>query len=67
LSQPKLIENVPAIRGRRAKRATHPAKRGRPNWFAGDGPPIAERLLLPEDGERLTAAARESWEVYQVL
>jgi len=28
---------------------------------------VAERLLLPEDGERLTAAARESWEVYQVL
>ena len=28
---------------------------------------VRERLLLPEDGERLIAAARESWEVYQVL
>jgi hypothetical protein len=28
---------------------------------------VHERLLLPEDGERLIAAARESWEVYQVL
>ena len=28
---------------------------------------FATRLLLREDGERLIAAARESWEVYQVL
>jgi hypothetical protein len=28
---------------------------------------VADRLLLPKDGERLMAAARESWEVYQVL
>jgi hypothetical protein len=28
---------------------------------------VDNRLLLPEDGERLIAAARESWEVYQVL
>jgi hypothetical protein len=28
---------------------------------------VADRLLLPQDGERLIAAARESWEVYQVL
>jgi alpha/beta hydrolase family protein len=28
---------------------------------------VAERLLLPEDGGRLLAAARESWDVYQAL
>ena len=28
---------------------------------------VAERLLLAEDGDRLTAAARESWDVYQEL
>lgn len=28
---------------------------------------VADRLLLAEDGDRLTAAARESWEVYRVL
>jgi len=28
---------------------------------------VAERLLLAEDGDRLIAAARESWDVYQVL
>jgi len=28
---------------------------------------VAERLLLPEDGDRLRAAARESWDVYQAL
>ena len=28
---------------------------------------VAERLLLPEDGDRLLAAARESWYVYQAL
>ena len=28
---------------------------------------VAERLLLPEDGDRLVAAARESWDVYQAL
>jgi len=28
---------------------------------------VAERLLLPDDGERLLAAARESWDVYQAL
>jgi hypothetical protein len=28
---------------------------------------VAERLLLAEDGDRLTAAARESWDVYQAL
>jgi hypothetical protein len=28
---------------------------------------VTERLLLVEDGERLTAAARESWDVYQAL
>jgi len=28
---------------------------------------VAERLLLPEDGDRLLAAARESWDVYQAL
>ena len=28
---------------------------------------VADRLLLPEDGDRLTAAARQSWEVYQEL
>ena len=28
---------------------------------------VAERLLLPEDGDRLTAAARKSWDVYQEL
>src|SRR5215471_6910492 len=26
---------------------------------------VADRLLLAEDGDRLTAAARESWDVYQ--
>lgn len=28
---------------------------------------VAERLLLAEDGDRLIAAARESWDVYQAL
>ena len=28
---------------------------------------VAERLLLAEDGDRLAAAARESWDVYQAL
>jgi hypothetical protein len=28
---------------------------------------VADRLLLAEDGERLIAAARESWDVYQAL
>jgi hypothetical protein len=28
---------------------------------------VAERLLLAEDGDRLTAAARKSWDVYQEL
>jgi Alpha/beta hydrolase domain len=28
---------------------------------------VAERLLLAEDGDRLVAAARESWDVYQAL
>jgi len=28
---------------------------------------VADRLLLPEDGDRLTAAARQSWEVCQEL
>ncbi len=28
---------------------------------------VAERLLLTEDGDRLIAAARESWDVYQAL
>jgi hypothetical protein len=28
---------------------------------------VAERLLLPEDGDRLLAAARESWDVHQAL
>ena len=28
---------------------------------------VAERLLLAEDGDRLVAAARESWNVYEVL
>ena len=28
---------------------------------------VAERLLLAEDGDRLAAAARESWDVYGVL
>jgi hypothetical protein len=28
---------------------------------------VGERLLLPEDGERLLAAARESWDVYQAF
>jgi hypothetical protein len=28
---------------------------------------VTERLLLPEDGDRLVAAARESWDVYQAL
>jgi hypothetical protein len=28
---------------------------------------VAERLLLAEDGNRLIAAARESWDVYQAL
>jgi hypothetical protein len=28
---------------------------------------VAERLLLAEDGERLTTAAHESWDVYQAL
>ena len=28
---------------------------------------VAERLLLAEDGERLAAAARESWDVFQAL
>jgi len=28
---------------------------------------VAERLLLAEDGDRLVAAARESWDVYEVL
>jgi hypothetical protein len=28
---------------------------------------VAERLLLPEDGDRLLAAARGSWDVYQAL
>jgi alpha/beta hydrolase family protein len=27
----------------------------------------AERLLLAEDGDRLVAAAREAWDVYQAL
>jgi hypothetical protein len=29
--------------------------------------PVTERLLLAEDGDRLLAAARESWDVYQAL
>ena len=28
---------------------------------------VADRLLLAEDGDRLVAAARESWDVYQEL
>jgi hypothetical protein len=28
---------------------------------------VAERLLLAEDGDRLTSAARESWDVYREL
>jgi len=28
---------------------------------------VADRLLLAEDGHRLTAAARGSWDVYQEL
>jgi hypothetical protein len=28
---------------------------------------VADRLLLAEDGDRLLAAARESWDVYQAL
>jgi hypothetical protein len=28
---------------------------------------VAERLLLAEDGDRLVAAARESWDVYRAL
>jgi hypothetical protein len=28
---------------------------------------VADRLLLAADGDRLTAAARKSWDVYQVL
>jgi hypothetical protein len=28
---------------------------------------VADRLLLAEDGDRLTAAARESWDVHQEL
>jgi Alpha/beta hydrolase domain len=28
---------------------------------------VADRLLLAEDGDRLTAAARDSWDVYQEL
>lgn len=28
---------------------------------------VANRLLLPEDGDRLAAAARKSWDVYQEL
>jgi len=28
---------------------------------------VADRLLLPEDGDRLLAAARESWDVYEAL
>ncbi|MBV8122367.1 MAG: hypothetical protein JO081_20805, partial [Alphaproteobacteria bacterium] len=28
---------------------------------------VAERVLLAEDGDRLVAAARQSWEVYEVL
>ena len=28
---------------------------------------LADRLLLAEDGDRLTAAARESWDAYQEL
>jgi Alpha/beta hydrolase domain len=28
---------------------------------------VADRVLLAEDGDRLTAAARQSWEVYQEL
>ena len=28
---------------------------------------VAERLLLAEDGDRLIAVARESWDVYQAL
>jgi hypothetical protein len=28
---------------------------------------VADRLLLQEDADRLTSAARESWDVFQVL
>ena len=28
---------------------------------------VGERLLLAEDGDRLAAAARETWDVYQAL
>ena len=28
---------------------------------------VADRLLLAEDDDRLTAAARESWDVYEEL
>jgi hypothetical protein len=28
---------------------------------------VADRLLLAEDGDRLTAAARQSWDVHQEL
>jgi hypothetical protein len=34
---------------------------------AATGRLVADRLLLPEDGDRLLAAARESWDVYQAL
>jgi hypothetical protein len=28
---------------------------------------VAERLLLAEDGDRLVAAARETWDVFEAL
>jgi hypothetical protein len=50
---------------REARYASHDA------WVArlaeATGRLVGERLLLPEDGDRLMAAARESWDVHQAL
>ena len=55
----------------RAQRAAESRYASRDAWAArlteATDRLVAERLLLAEDGDRLVAAARESWDVYQAL
>jgi hypothetical protein len=52
----------PSVEARYASRDVWAAR-----LAAATGRLVAERLLLPEDGDRLLAAAWESWDVYQAL
>jgi hypothetical protein len=52
----------PSVEGRYASRDVWAAR-----LAAATDRLVVERLLLPEDGDRLLAAAQESWDVYQAL